>query len=135
MCWAFALFDIGFIITILVRSTLMWCARPPLPKRPFASTFYWELVIHIALIFAFASATVAIFLLNMTIWQLVYPRAEDQDIIQLDLSPAPGAFLSISVLAGAVFTVLVVLALIWWSNDFKTGRRHKKIRNTADIFV
>jgi hypothetical protein len=31
MCWAFELFDIGFITTILVRSTLIWYSRPPLP--------------------------------------------------------------------------------------------------------
>lgn len=132
MCWAFGLFDIGFIITLLIRSILMWCSRPPLPKRPFASVLYWELVIHCALIMAFASTTVAIFLLNMTIWQLKYPQ---QEVLQLDLSPAPSALLSISVLAGAIFTVLVVASLIWWSNDFQVGKHHQIKRATADMFV
>jgi len=62
----------------------------------------------VALIFAFASATTAIFLLNMLILQPVYPQAEGRDAIQLDPSPASGAFLSTSVLAGAVLVVLVM---------------------------
>ncbi|KDQ12179.1 hypothetical protein BOTBODRAFT_189444 [Botryobasidium botryosum FD-172 SS1] len=32
MCWSFALFDVGFIITILARMILKWASRLPLPR-------------------------------------------------------------------------------------------------------
>jgi hypothetical protein len=112
MCWAFALFDIGFVIATLVRSILTWCAHLPTPRKQFATAFYWDLVIHVALFLAFASTTCAIFLLNMTVLRLPYPRPRgDQEEAELRLSPAPGAILAMSVLGASMFTIMVVLAL------------------------
>ncbi|KDQ09676.1 hypothetical protein BOTBODRAFT_523585 [Botryobasidium botryosum FD-172 SS1] len=123
MCWSFALFDVGFIITTLVRTILKWASRLPLLEKQFATTRYWDLVIDTALIIAFGSASVAFFLLNLTIFQLAFPEPA-QDTVQLDTPPAPSAILSISVLAGSIFTVIVVLILSSWADGPRRRRRH-----------
>ncbi|KDQ09675.1 hypothetical protein BOTBODRAFT_178890 [Botryobasidium botryosum FD-172 SS1] len=123
MCWSFALFDVGFIIAMLVQTILKWASRLPLPEKQFATTRYWDLVIDTALIIAFGSASVAIFLLNLTIFQLVFPEPA-QDTVQLNTPPAPSAIFSISILAGSIFTVVVILILSNWADGPKRARRH-----------
>lgn len=97
----------------------MWAARLTLPEKSFATTIYWELMIHIALGIAFTSAITAIFILNLPIFQLAY----EQDSIRLEISPTPSAIISIIMLVGTVFTAMVLLVLSWWADDFKWARR------------
>lgn len=134
MCWAFALFDIGFILALCVRSILLWCSRLPLRKKQFATTLPWEFVIQTALIIALASTTSAIALLNVTIY-LFTPPITVQDIIQWDIAPTPSAVLAMTVLAGAMLTVTICVFLSWWSNDFKSGPPKRTGTSLGDHFV
>jgi len=138
MCWAFALFDIGFILTLLVRSMLTWFSGLPLPGRQFATTFFWEFAIQTTLILALASTTIAIFLLNLTTYLLIYPSAaggDRQDSPQWNIGPTPSGIMAMVALAGAVFTVAICLLLSWWSNDFQRSKQRRMMVGTADIFV
>jgi len=134
MCWAFALFDIGFILTLLVRSILTWFSGLPLPGKQFATTLFWEFAIQTTLILALASTTIAIFLLNLTAYLIVYPGGGGQGNPAWNIPPKPSAIMSIVALAGAVSTVAICLLLSWWSNNFKSPERRLKV-GTADIFV
>lgn len=133
MCWAFALFNVGFVIAAVVRSILTWLSRLPLPNKTFATTFFWELVIQFALIIAFACTTMAIFLLNLTIYQFSSADAE----VQLNLSSKPSGIIAMTVLVGAVSAVTICIFLSWWSNDFKPPQRQQRRRKqkTEDLYV
>ncbi|KAF5357703.1 hypothetical protein D9758_007536 [Tetrapyrgos nigripes] len=134
MCWAFTLFNVAFVIAIVVRSILIWCSRLPLPNKTFATALFWEVMIQFALILAFGSTTAALLLLNLTI--LLFSGTDVQEV-QMNLSSRPPGIIAIFVLAGAMVTVTICLFLGWWSNDFKPPQRQheRRIRKTEELFV
>jgi len=90
------------------------------------------------LILALASTTIAIFLLNLTAYLIVYPPAGSaggQGNPTWNIPPTPSAIMSMVALVGAVLTVAICVLLSWWSNDFKSKSPERREVGTADIFV
>ncbi|GBE79790.1 hypothetical protein SCP_0209910 [Sparassis crispa] len=134
MCWSFALFDVGLIITILFRSIMTALWHFQLPRKPFATVFWWELMIKVVLLMALISATIAIFLLSMSALQLVYPRPEGyQDAVQLTMSPVPSAALSMFIVAGGIAVLVGVFALLFWAGGFRKDDNPREA--VQDYFV
>jgi hypothetical protein len=98
MCYAFALFDCGFIIPTVAIVLLKWASLRP-KDTLFCSPHTWTLVLNI---FAYASVAAvgsAICLLNMTLFLLTFPldssgQRTDANL-QLGVSPTPAGSVSL----------------------------------------
>ncbi|KIJ68136.1 hypothetical protein HYDPIDRAFT_107793 [Hydnomerulius pinastri MD-312] len=145
MCWAFALFDVGFIISLFVRSSLLWCSRLPAlesdqqrskPSSLFSKDRY-KLFLRIGDIFllfvmflAFATQAIAVFLLNVTLLQL----SDAEDNPELTMSPVPSAVLSLSTGALGVLVSSGILVAHWMTHGLKHAKK-RGIVETEELFL
>ncbi|KAF8840920.1 hypothetical protein BDN67DRAFT_1011053 [Paxillus ammoniavirescens] len=144
MCWAFALFDVGFIISLFVRSSLLWCSRLPavggLHERNSSKFFGVEyklflrigdVVLLVVMFLAFSTQVVAIFILNVTLLQL----SDAEDHPELTMSPVPSAILSLGAGALGVLVSLGILVVHWMTHGgFKYGRKPIPVA-TEELFL
>ncbi|KAF9236808.1 hypothetical protein BU15DRAFT_63737 [Melanogaster broomeanus] len=145
MCWAFALFDVGFIISLFVRSSLAWCSRvPPLKcgqQRSKISALFTQnnyksflcicdLVLLFVMFLAFATQAVAIFLLNVTLLQLSGSAASTE----LTMSPAPSAILSLGTGGLGMLASSVIFVLYWITRGSRNARKCN-VMETEEVFL
>jgi len=95
MCYSFAFFIIGLMLTTTAQALLMWCSR--LHDYPFAAPYIWEIIIAISIYGAVASVIIALLWLVISIQVLDYPigqyRNNDSDaFLVFNLPPQPAAY-------------------------------------------
>jgi hypothetical protein len=135
MSWSFCLFVIAFIISISVRTTLMWAMHLPPLQKTFATSFYWDSIISLSLSAAFMSGSAAIFVLKITVLRLAsamvggpdsLPTSDVSSETPATLTPAslvPHSALAISVLALALLVGAALMVGSWWANGFAIRRK------------
>lgn len=145
MCWAFALFDVGFIVSLFVRSLLLWCSRLPALEggqqrseaTNKASKDKYRFLLRIGDLFllfimfvAFSTQAIAIFLLNVTLLQLT----EAQDNAVLTMSPVPSAALSLGAGALGVIISSGILIKHWMTHGLKYAKKPSSV-TTEELFL
>ncbi|KAG9317883.1 hypothetical protein JVU11DRAFT_2112 [Chiua virens] len=110
MCYAFALFDCGFIIPTVALALLKWASLRP-KDTLFCSPHTWTLILNIFAYVSVAAVGAAICLLNMTLYLLVFPRNSSGQptnaTLQLYISPTPAGSLSLGCLLLSMGIVLI----------------------------
>lgn len=105
MCYAFALFDCGFIIPIVSLAILKWASLRP-KDTLFCSPHTWTLTLNILTYLSVVAVGSAICLLNMTLYLLTFPldsNGQQKDAnLQLTVSPTPAGSISLGCLSLAV---------------------------------
>ncbi|KAF8549021.1 hypothetical protein OG21DRAFT_1470501 [Imleria badia] len=118
MCYAFALFDCGFIIPTVSLAILKWASLRP-KDTLFCSPHTWTLVLNIFAYVSVASVGCAICLLNMTLYFLAFPLdSSGQPTVpnlQLTVSPVPAGSLTLGCLSLAVLMVSLCVLIHYTS--------------------
>ncbi|KIK83242.1 hypothetical protein PAXRUDRAFT_832095 [Paxillus rubicundulus Ve08.2h10] len=146
MCWAFALFDVGFIISLFVRSSLLWCSRLPAvegrheritklvsrsPKDVYKLLLrIGDVLLLVVMSLAFATQVVAIFILNVTLLQL----SDVENDPELTMSPVPSAILSLGAGALGVLVSSGILIVHWMTHGFKSVGKPNLVA-TEELFL
>lgn len=110
MCYAFALFDCGFIVPSVALVLLKWASSQP-KDTVFATPHIWTLVLNIFVYGSVAAVAAAISLLNISLYLLNFPlgsHGQQMDSeLQFDISPTPPGSVGLGclLLAGAVIII------------------------------
>src|SRR5260370_18995275 len=95
MCYSFAFFVIGLMLTTTAQALLMWCSR--LHDYPFAAPSIWEIIVAVSVYGAVASVIVALLWLVISIQVLDYPigsyanNTHDAPLV-FNIPPQPAAY-------------------------------------------
>ncbi|KAF9223252.1 hypothetical protein BS17DRAFT_767163 [Gyrodon lividus] len=116
MCWSFSLFNVGFVITTLIQSLLRSISDLPLPTKAKVVKIYWlpifyEALLHMVLLLAFACVTAAVMLLSVTVLRLSWSPSgvlPSDVIINSDIPVWLAVVLSIAATAGGLVVTIFV---------------------------
>ncbi|KAG2113985.1 hypothetical protein BD769DRAFT_1673551 [Suillus cothurnatus] len=132
MCYAFALFDCGFIVPTVALALLKWASQQP-KDAVFASPQVWTLLLNIFLYGSAAAIGTAICLLNISLLVLYFPVGQNGQLtdaeLQFNVEPTPAGTLALGCF-GLAAVVVVVSGLLYflangWDATMKNffGRR------------
>ncbi|KAG2366144.1 hypothetical protein BDR07DRAFT_1373844 [Suillus spraguei] len=109
MCYAFALFDCGFIVPTVALALLKWASQQP-KDAVFASPQVWTLLLNIFLYGSAAAIGVAICLLNISLVMLHFSVDQNGQLdakLQFNVEPTPAGTLALGCLGLAAVVVVV----------------------------
>ncbi|KIJ68135.1 hypothetical protein HYDPIDRAFT_37698 [Hydnomerulius pinastri MD-312] len=144
MCWSFSLFNVGFVITTLIQSLLRCTSNLPLPTKAKVIKIYWlpafyEVLLHLVLLLAFACVTGAVMLLSVTVLHLPWSPSGDMpsDIVaNSDIPFWLAVALSIAVTAGGLVVTIFVGTLYVSHFGLRVGQNDDTHRvDTVDRFL
>jgi hypothetical protein len=121
MCYAFALFNFGFIVPIVAGALLSWASRRR-PDALFANPSIWKVLIWVFNYAAAVAAAVAICLLNITIIQLRFPdgvSVGQNPLLQFSVIPRPAAIFALAGAGLISLTAFVGLILHYLVNGWR----------------
>jgi len=113
MCYAFSLFNIGFIVSVFTKSLLNWAARCP-RETWFTTPQHWNVLICFFNYSAAVVVAAAICLLNVTILQLQFSEATG------GATARPAAIISLVFMGIAILIVLITFAMYLAVNGLGT---------------
>lgn len=121
MCYAFALFDCGFIIPTVASSLLRWASLRP-KDTLFCSLHTWTMLLNIFTYASVAAVGSAICLLNMTLLLLTFPldsNGQRTDAnLQLGVSPTPAGSVSLGCFFLSVGMILISILVHYSSHGW-----------------
>ncbi|KAG1828013.1 hypothetical protein EV424DRAFT_576640 [Suillus variegatus] len=110
MCYAFALFDCGFIVPTVALALLKWASQRP-KDAVFASPQVWTLLLNIFLYGSAAAIGAAICLLNISLFILHFSVGKNGQLtdaqLQFNVEPTPAGSLALGCIGLAVVVVVV----------------------------
>lgn len=110
MCYAFALFDCGFIVPTVALALLKWASQQP-KKAVFASPQVWTLLLNIFLYGSAAAIGTAICLLNISLLLLHFSVGQNGQLadakLQFNVEPTPAGTLALGCFGLAAVIVVV----------------------------
>ncbi|KAG1834328.1 hypothetical protein DFJ58DRAFT_821491 [Suillus subalutaceus] len=110
MCYAFALFDCGFIVPTVALALLKWASQQP-KDAVFASPQVWTLLLNIFLYGSAAAIGAAICLLNISLLVLHFSVGQNGQLtdakLQFNVEPTPAGTLALGCFGLAVVVVVV----------------------------
>lgn len=110
MCYAFALFDCGFIVPTVALALLRWASQQP-KDAVFASPQIWTLLLNIFLYGSVAAIGAAICLLNISLLILHFPVGQNGQLtdakLQFDVEPTPAGTFALGCFGLAAVVVVV----------------------------
>lgn len=110
MCYAFALFDCGFIVPTVALALLKWASHQP-KDAVFASPQVWTLLLNIFLYGSAAAIGVAICLLNISLVMLHFSVDQNDQLsdamLQFNVEPTPAGTLALGCLGLAAVVIVV----------------------------
>ncbi|KAH7907042.1 hypothetical protein BJ138DRAFT_544057 [Hygrophoropsis aurantiaca] len=114
MCYAFALFDCGFIFPTVALALLKWASCRS-KDALFACPQIWSMILSVFIYGSVVAVGVAICLLNVSIMDLYFPVGNDgqrmDSGLQLDIPPKPAGMFALvyTGVTGAVISVALLL--------------------------
>lgn len=118
MCYAWALFNCGFIIPMASLSLLSWASRRSRATL-FASPKIWSLLLNFFIYISVIAVAAALVLLNVSIIDL-HVNWSGGGVLQFDVNPIPaGAFALVCAVVTGIMTVLAFVLhylVNGWSN-------------------
>lgn len=121
MCYAFALFNCGFIFPLVALALLKWAARCP-RQTLFAAPQKWTFLLNFFIYISMGAVVSAICLLNVTIIYLHFERGGDGALQnsqpQFNVPPAPAGSLALICAVVAIFATLSALVLHYTVNGW-----------------
>ncbi|KAF8331945.1 uncharacterized protein EI90DRAFT_3055977 [Cantharellus anzutake] len=141
MCYSFALFTIGLMLTSTVQGLLTWCSR--LHDYPFTTPYIWEIIIAVGVYGALGSVVAAMLWLMVSIQVLDYPigsfphgaAGEDAPLV-FTIPPQPVAYATYGLFGAGILVTLVIFLLFCSANGYRTlvwRRSEERKRVAADI--
>ncbi|KIK35725.1 hypothetical protein CY34DRAFT_561181 [Suillus luteus UH-Slu-Lm8-n1] len=110
MCYAFALFDCGFIVPTVALALLKWASQQP-KDAVFASPQVWTLLLNIFLYGSVAAIGTAICLLNISLLLLHFSVGQNGQLadakLQFNIEPTPAGTLALGCFGLAAVIVVV----------------------------
>lgn len=138
MCYAFALFNCGFIVPLVALALLKWASNCP-RSTLFAAPQVWSFLLNFFIYISVGAVVSAICLLNVTIIFLRFGEgdggAPQDSQPQLNVSPAPAGNFALICAVVAIFATLFALALHYTANGWQSfvtaivGRRRDNQSN------
>jgi hypothetical protein len=123
MCYAFALFDCGFIVPTVALALLKWASQRP-KETVFASSQLWTLLLNVFLYGSVAAISVAICLLNISLLKLHFSVSQTGQItdatLALGIDPTPAGTLALGCFGLAVVVIIVSGLLHAVANGWNT---------------
>lgn len=123
MCYAFALFNCGFIIPLVTVALLKWASHSP-REVLFASPQVWSALLNVFIYLSVAAVIAAICLLNVTIIGLHFPHDSEgvlQDSpAQFNVSPRPSGTFALMCAVVTIAMTVFALALHYTANGWDT---------------
>lgn len=123
MCYAFALFNCGFIFPLVALALLKWASNCPRTTL-FAAPQAWSLLLNFFIYISVGAVVSAICILNVTI---IFLRFEEGDggapqdsQPQFNVSPAPAGNFALICAVVAIFAALFALALHYTANGWQS---------------
>ncbi|KIJ11482.1 hypothetical protein PAXINDRAFT_171732 [Paxillus involutus ATCC 200175] len=122
MCYAFALFNCGFIVPTVALLLLQWASLRP-REALFAAPQHWTVALNVFVYGSVAAVGAAICLLNVSLFVLHFPVGPDGQRmdagLEFDIAPPPAGSLALVCLAVAVVATLVAGLFHYLANGWK----------------
>jgi hypothetical protein len=110
MCYAFALFDCGFIVPTVALALLKWASQRP-KNTVFASPQFWTLLLNVSLYGSVAAISIAICLLNISLLNLHFSIGQNGQLsnatVELNFDPTPAGTLALGCFGLAALVIVV----------------------------
>lgn len=110
MCYAFALFNFGFIVPVVTGTLASLASRRPRKTR-FVPPRVWKRLFYAFNYTAVAAVAAAICLLSVTIYQLQFSQRNGDSPLRFNFAPRPAAIVTFVILGGAFVIILFALIL------------------------
>jgi len=142
MCYAFALFGIGFVVPIITQGLLKWGSRLP-EETVFLRQKFWRFMLSFCIGIAVLSVAAATLILDITIFQLTGPSdaahaSDGGDDSTPQLGAHSSASISFAFLVLSFVVIVAALGLYVGGNGLETlqrgvlGKRNAKTENVKD---
>lgn len=134
MCYAFALFNCGFVLTLATLTLLIWASKRP-RQVPISSPRIWSIFLNFFLYISLASVATAICLLNITIIRLHFSKegqGSSESDLEFNISPYLAGYFALFCAAVTTVMALTALVLHYTANGWSTlvsalvSRPHEK---------
>jgi len=123
MCYAFALFDCGFIVPTVALTLLKWASQRP-KETILASSQFWTLLLNFFLYGSVAAISVAICLFNISLLKLRFSVSQTGQItdakLELGFDPTPAGTLALGCFGLVVVVTIVSVLLHAVANGWNT---------------
>ena len=123
MCYAFALFNCGFIIPLVTLALLKWASHTP-RETLFASPQVWTTLLNLFVYLSVAAVVGAICLLNVTIIVLHFPRDDQGNLqdspAQFNVAPRPSGTFALMCAVVTIGMTVFALGLHYTANGWDT---------------
>jgi hypothetical protein len=113
MCYAFALFNCGFIVPTVTLALLKWASLRS-PEAHFACPHIWSMFLSVAVYLSVIAVVAAICLLNVTIIYLNF------DSLQYNVGPRPAGYFALICAAITGLFTFCALILHYMVNGWNT---------------
>jgi len=121
MCYAFTLFNFGFIVPSASLALLKWASHRP-ETSAFASPLFWKVVLSLAIYTSITATACAICLLNVSIFELHFPLDKDglpmNAPLQLNVNPSPAAYLALIPTGVVIIVTFIILTCVFIVNGW-----------------